>query len=75
MQNLTAAVTVAAEEAHVVNELIAPAWVFGVGPFVLMLLMLAAIMSLRSVAHRHPAPVTEVAAHGAAGRSGQRSGH
>ncbi|WMY77185.1 hypothetical protein [Citricoccus sp. I39-566] len=75
MQNLTAALTVAAEEAHVVNELIAPAWVFGVGAFVLLLLLLAATMSLKSVSKRHPAPATDVDVHGAAGRGGQRSGH
>ncbi|WP_413543397.1 hypothetical protein [Citricoccus nitrophenolicus] len=75
MQNLTAAVTVAAEEAHVVNELIAPDWVFGVGSFVLLLLMLAATMSLGSVSKRLPVPAAEVDVHGAAGRGGRRSGH
>ncbi|MGO1884711.1 MAG: hypothetical protein ACTH3G_05030 [Citricoccus sp.] len=75
MQNLTAAVTVAAEEAHVVNELLAPAWVFGVGAFVLLLLMLAATMSLGSVSKRLPVPATEVDVHGTAGRGGRRSGH
>lgn len=75
MQNLTAALTVAVEETQVVNELIAPAWVFGVGPFALMMLMLAAITSLRSVAKRLPAPATDVDVHGSAGRGGRRSGH
>lgn len=75
MQNLTAAVTVAAEEAHVVNELIAPDWVFGVGTFVLMLVMLAVTMSLSSVSKRLPAPSTDVDVHGGTGRGGQRSGH
>lgn len=75
MQNFTAAVTVAAEEAHVVNELIAPAWVIGVGAFALLMLMLLATMSLRSVSQRHPAPATEVDVHGSTGRGGQRAGH
>ncbi|VXB28296.1 hypothetical protein [Citricoccus sp. K5] len=75
MQNITAAVTVAAEEAHVVNELIAPDWVFGVGTFAILMLLLVATMSLRSVSQRHPAPATDVNVHGSAGHGGQRSGH
>lgn len=75
MQNLTAALTVAVEEAPVVNELFAPTWVFGVGAFTILLLMLAATMSLTSVSKRHPAPSAAVDVHDAAGRSGQRSGH
>ncbi|MFC7402552.1 hypothetical protein [Citricoccus sp. GCM10030269] len=76
MQNITAAANVlAAETHHVVNELIAPAWVFGVGAFVVFLLLLLATMSLRSVSERLPAPTTAVDVHGSTGRDGQRSGH
>ncbi|QCU78263.1 hypothetical protein E7744_08825 [Citricoccus sp. SGAir0253] len=58
MNTITTAVTVLAAEGghHVVNELIFPAWVFGVGAFVLFLLLLAATMSLRSVSLRHDVP-------------------
>ena len=75
MLNVTAALTIAAEEAHVVNELAAPTWVFGVVAFAIMLVMLFATMSLSSVGKRHPAPTTEVDVRGAAGRTGHHSGH
>jgi hypothetical protein len=75
MQNITAAVTLLAEEAHVVNELPVPAWAVGVGSFVIFLLLLAATVSLRSVGLRHPAPATEVDVHGAAGHGGRSAGH
>ncbi len=75
MLNVTAALTVAADEAHVVNELIAPDWTFGVGAFVIMLLMLAATMSISSVGKRHPAPTAEVDVRAAAGKTGRHSGH
>jgi uncharacterized membrane protein len=56
MNTTTALTILAAEEAHVVNPLFMPAWVVGVGAFVLFLLMLAATMSLRSVGRRHAVP-------------------
>jgi hypothetical protein len=56
MNTITALTILAAEEHHVVNPLFLPAPVIGVGSFVLFLLMLAAVMGLRSVGKRHEVP-------------------
>jgi lysylphosphatidylglycerol synthetase-like protein (DUF2156 family) len=75
MQNITAAVTVLAEEAHVVNELPMPAWTVGIGAMVLFLLLLAATMSLRSVGLRHT--TSDAVEHHGAGQAGHghQGGH
>ena len=71
MNTIPALTILAAEEAHVVNPLFLPAWVIGVGSFLLFLRMLAAIMSRRSARNRHEAPVAG-GHHGAGGHEVQR---
>lgn len=78
MQTILTGVTILAAEGghHVVNETIFPTWVFGVGVFAILMLMLAVTMSFSSVGKRHPAPTTAVEAHGSdKAHSGRRARH
>lgn len=52
---------IAAANSHVVNELPVPAWVYGVVVFALLMFLLLATMSLRSVTLRREVPTTAVA--------------
>lgn len=75
MQSITTAVTILAAEGegghgHVVNELIFPAPVFGIGFFVVFMALLLITLSISSVGLRHEAPGAEVAHRGHGGGHG-----
>lgn len=59
LNTFTTLSTIVADGGHeIVNELPVPAWVFGVAVFLILMFLLLATLSLKSVALRHDDPVS-----------------